>query len=76
MDVRIGLVYSARDLELELPDDTDVDALRSALGESLTGDAGVVWLTDKRGNQVGVAAGKITFVQIGGAGESGRIGFG
>ena len=77
MDVRIGLVYSARELEIELPDDTDVDALQGR------GRPGArrrrrtsLWLTDKKGNQVAVAGGKVTFVSIGTGGDKGRIGFG
>ena len=76
MDVRIGLVYSARELELELPDDTDVDALKAQVAEVLGDDDGVLWLTDKKGNQVGLVAGKVTFVHIGSSGDKGRIGFG
>ena len=76
MDVRIGLVYSARELELELPDDTDVDALRAQIDAGLGDDDGVLWFTDKKGNQVGLVAGKVTFVHIGSASDKGRIGFG
>ena len=76
MDVRIGLVYSARELELELPDDTDVDALKAQVADVLGDDDGVLWLTDKKGNQIGLVAGKVTFVHIGSASDKGRIGFG
>jgi Protein of unknown function (DUF3107) len=76
VDVRIGLVYSARELEPELPDDTDVDALKAQVADVLGDDDGVLWLTDKKGNQVGLVAGKVTFVHIGSAGDKGRIGFG
>ena len=52
MDVRIGLVHSIRELELELPDDTDVDALKAERGQGAGDDDAVLWLTDKKGNQV------------------------
>ena len=74
MDVRIGLVYSPRDLEVELADDTDVDSFRAQVDEAFAGDS-VLWLTDKRGNRTAVHASKITYVQVG-SGEHGRIGFG
>lgn len=76
MDVRIGLVDSVRDLELELADDTDVDALKTEIGELLTRVDGTLWLTDKKGNQVAVAGPKVTYVALGTATEKGRIGFG
>ncbi len=76
MDVRIGLVYSARELEVELPDDTDVEALKADVAQVLADDDHVLWLTDKKGNQVAVAGGKVTYVAVGAGGDRGRIGFG
>ena len=76
MDVRIGLVDSVRDLEVELPDDTDVAALEAQVNELLTRVDGTLWLTDKKGNRVAVAGPRVTFVAIGSATEKGRIGFG
>lgn len=76
MDVRIGLVYTARELEVELGDDTDADALRKQVADSLGDDSQVLWLTDRRGAQYGIPVAKITFVQIGSGTDKGRIGFG
>lgn len=76
MDVRIGLVYAPQPLELELPDDTDLDALRAELGRALAADEKVLWLTDKKGNQVAVVAERVTFVSLGAGADKGRIGFG
>ena len=75
MDVRIGLVYSARELEVELADDTDVDALKAEVIKALTDDDHVLWLTDKRGSQLALSGGKITFISLGGI-DKARIGFG
>ena len=76
MDVRIGLVYSARELEVELPDDSDVDALRSQVEQAMADPDAVLWLVDKRGASFGLSASKITFVQLGTPSDKGRIGFG
>lgn len=76
VDVRIGLVYSPRELEVELPDDTDVEALQRDVERVLSDDGGTLWLTDKKGNRVAVAGSKATFIQIGAGSEKGRIGFG
>ena len=66
MDVRIGVTYSPKELDLELEDGTDAAAIRSQVEAALGGgEAGVLWLTDKRGRQVGVPVGKIAYVEIG-----------
>jgi hypothetical protein len=76
VDVRIGLVDSVRDLEVELPDDTDVDALKTEVADLMTRVDGLLWLTDKKGNQIAVSGPKVTFVAVGSGSEKGRIGFG
>jgi Protein of unknown function (DUF3107) len=76
VDVRIGLVQSIRELELELPDDTDVATLKADVAKVLADDDAVIWLTDKKGTQVALAGGKVTFISIGSADTKGRIGFG
>ena len=76
MDVRIGVTYSPREIELELPDDADQAAVRGQVESALGGGAGnVLWLTDKKGRQVGVPADKIAYVDLGVAGSERRIGF-
>ncbi len=76
VDVRIGLAYSARELEVELPDDTDVAALSADIERVLDAGSGTVWLTDKKGNKIALAGSKVTFVEVGTGSEKGRIGFG
>jgi hypothetical protein len=76
VDVRIGLAQSVRELELELPDDTDVEALKAEVAQVLADEAAVLWLTDKKGTQVAIAGGKVTFISLGSADTKGRIGFG
>ena len=76
MDVRIGLAQSVRELELELSDDTDVEALKADVAQVLADDAAVLWLTDKKGTQVAIAGGKVTFISLGTAETKRGIGFG
>jgi hypothetical protein len=76
VDVRIGLVYTPQPLELELPDDADVDALKAQLTGALDDGAKLVWLTDKKGSQVAIVAERVTYVAIGSGADRGRIGFG
>ena len=76
MDVRIGVTYSPKELDLELADDADAEGLRSEVESALAGGQdSVLWLTDRRGRQVGVPVGKIAYVEIGAPGADRRIGF-
>ncbi len=75
MDVRIG-VSQAREVEVELADDTDPGQLRGHIEQTLANENGVLWLTDRRGRQVAVPVAKIAYVEIGSPSDSRRIGFG
>jgi Protein of unknown function (DUF3107) len=75
VDVRIGITYSPKEIEVELPDDTDAAALKSSI-EAAVVAGGVLWLTDRKGRQVGVAVEKMAYVEVGTATDKGRIGFG
>ena len=76
MDVRIGVTHAPRELELELVDDTDADALAAQVSKTLADEDAVLWLTDRRGRRVGVPSRKVAFVEIGPPGEERRVGFG
>ena len=75
MDVRIGLIQNAKELELQLDDDADAGALREQVDAALK-DGSTLWLTDRKGRQVGVAAEKLAYVEIGSPEDGRRIGFG
>lgn len=75
MDVRIGVTYSPKELDIELPDDADPAEVRT-LVEAAVKAGTMVWITDRRGRQVGVPADKVAYLEIGAAGEDHRIGFG
>jgi hypothetical protein len=77
MDVRIGVTYSPKELDLELDDSDGADTVRKQVESALAGGAAsVLWLTDRRGRQVGVPVDKIAYVEIGAPGADRRIGFG
>src|SRR5262249_42790926 len=73
---RSGVTQSRRETEGELGEDADADRLAKQLGEALTSDAGIFWLTDRKGRRVGVPAAKIAYVEIGSPTEDRRVGFG
>jgi hypothetical protein len=75
VDVRIGLTQTPKELEVELDDDADVDALRTKVDDALAAGS-TLWLTDRKGRQVGVAAAKLAYVEIGSPDDARRIGFG
>ncbi len=76
MDVRIGVSYSPKEISVELSDDTDREGLKKLVADALADDDKVLWLTDKRGRDVAVPAGKITYVEIGSTNATKPIGFG
>lgn len=75
VDVRIGVTQAPRELAVEI-DDNERDAVKSAIEAALSGATDVLWITDKRGKQLGVPAAKIAYVEVGSAAGDRRIGFG
>ncbi|MFM2182004.1 MAG: hypothetical protein RJB61_298 [Actinomycetota bacterium] len=76
VDVRIGVTQSPREINLEVADDTDRAALRAQVDAALAGTAATLWVTDKKGREIGVAASKIAYVELGTPEGERRIGFG
>jgi hypothetical protein len=76
MDVRIGVTYSAKELDVEMPSGSETDEVKKQVDAALSGGAGaVLWLTDHKGRQVGVPVEKIAYVEIGSSSAERRIGF-
>ena len=76
MDVRIGVTQAPREIAIEMADTVDRDALKKQVEAALTGALDVLWLTDKKGRDIGVTAAKIAYVELGTAESERRIGFG
>ncbi|HEY8092440.1 MAG TPA: DUF3107 domain-containing protein [Acidimicrobiales bacterium] len=76
MDVRIGITQAARELLVELADDTDRDELRSTVSAALAGAVDTLVLTDRRGREILVPSAKIAYVEVGVADGERRMGFG
>lgn len=75
MDVRIGVTYSPKELEVELGDEADPEKTKAEIDTALAG-SGALWLTDRRGRQVAVPVDKVAYVEIGSPEDAHRIGFG
>ena len=76
MDVRIGVTQTPKEIEVELAEGTDVEALTKSIESTLSGGDGVLWLTDRRGRRVGVPAAKVAYVELNVTGDERRVGFG
>jgi Protein of unknown function (DUF3107) len=74
MDVRIGVIWSPKELTLEV--DGDAAKLESSVNDALNGDGKVLWLTDVHGRRVAVPADRVAYVEIDGDGNAKRVGFG
>ena len=75
MDIRIGVTQAAREISLE-QSDAERDATKAKVEAALSGAVDVLWLVDKKGRTVGVAAAKIAYVEIGSTEGERRMGFG
>jgi hypothetical protein len=76
VDVRIGIIQSPRELEVELGEDVDREVLLAEIGKVLAEPQAVLWLTDKRGKRVGVPSARLAFIEVGTGSEERRVGFG
>jgi Protein of unknown function (DUF3107) len=71
MEVRIGVVYTARELTIETDDSVDVVA-----GAVESDGGGVLWLNDTKGKRIGIPTDKIAFVEIAADAGGRKVGFG
>lgn len=76
MDVRIGVIQSAKEIEVELPADADRDAVKQQVADALASDEGALWLTDRRGREVCIPSARIAWVEVGSPSDDRPIGFG
>ncbi len=76
MDVRIGVVQSPKEIELELPEGTDTAQITAQVEEALGAETGILWLTDRKGRRVGVPASRIAYVELNTTSDERRVGFG
>ncbi len=76
MDVRIGVVQSPKEIELELPEGADAGQITAQVEEALGSETGILWLTDRKGRRVGVPAARIAYVELNTTSDERRVGFG
>ena len=76
MDVRIGVTYTAKEIDIELAEDADPAQVQADVDAAIAGEHLVFWLIDRKGRRVGVPTEKIAYVEIGSSEAARRIGFG
>jgi hypothetical protein len=76
VQIRIGVTQIPREIEIEMPEDTDPSAVKASVEQAVANGAGFLWLIDRKGHQVGVAVEKLAYIDLGAAADHGRIGFG
>jgi hypothetical protein len=74
MDVKIGVVYSPRELSLEV--DGNPEELAKSVQSTLANGGGMLWLVDRKGKRIGVPVDKVAYVEIGEEDAMKRVGFG
>jgi len=74
MEVKIGVVYTPKELTIEL--DGKVDEVTKTVEAAMSGKDPVLWLVDKKGRRVGVPTDKVAYVEIGEEDSAKRVGFG
>ena len=74
MEVRIGVVHTAKELTFET--DAEPDAIVSTLEDAIKNGAALVWLEDGKGRKVGVPADKVGYVELVVDDGSRKVGFG
>jgi hypothetical protein len=76
VDVRIGIIQTPKELEVDMADDADGDKVVAEIEKLLKTGDGVLWLTDKKGRRVGVPVAKVAYVEVGAPASGRRVGFG
>jgi hypothetical protein len=76
VDVRIGVTQVPKEIELDLGEGADADALAGQIEKAVGTEGGMLWLTDRRGRRVGVPAAKVAYVELDSTHEARKVGFG
>jgi hypothetical protein len=74
MEVRIGVVYTARELTVETDD--SVDVVTAAIETAASSGDVFLWLTDTKGRRIGVPVDKIAYVEVAADAGGRKVGFG
>ena len=74
MEIRIGVVYTARELTVETDD--SVDGVAATIEAAMSKGDSLLWLTDTKGRRIGVPVDKIAYVEVAADAGGRKVGFG
>ena len=75
MQVHIGMIQTPKELELDLGEKAEGDAVVQDINQALAEKVDILWLTDRKGRRVGVATAKLAYVEVGPDSAERRVGF-
>ena len=75
MEIRIGVTYSPKEIEIDLADELSGDELVEQISASVSKEGAMLWLSDKKGRRVGIPTAKLAYVEIGAPRSDRRVGF-
>ncbi len=73
MEVKLGVIYSQKELDIET--DQSPDEVAKAVEHALNDRAQVLWLVDSTGRRIGIPVDKLAYVEIGEENAAKRVGF-
>jgi hypothetical protein len=73
MEVKLGVVYSQKELEIET--DQSPDQVIKTVEDALNDETRILWLVDTKGRRIGIPTDKLAYVEIGEDNASKRVGF-
>jgi hypothetical protein len=74
MELRIGVVHTPKELNVEL--DGTADEVVGSIDKALADGTPMLWVTDTKGRRVGIPTTRIAYVEVDEDGGSKRVGFG
>jgi hypothetical protein len=74
MEVRIGVVYTTRELSLETEE--SAEQIAAAVDSAISAGDSLLWLTDTKGRRIGVPVEKIAYVEVAADAGGRKVGFG
>jgi Protein of unknown function (DUF3107) len=74
MEVRIGVVYTPREIILDMGD--DAETVSTSIETAVREKSALLWLTDAKGRRLGIPTDKLAYVEIAGADADRKVGFG
>ena len=74
MELRIGVVHTPKELNIEL--DGTADEIVATIDKAMTNGTPMIWITDAKGRRVGIPVSRLAYIEVDEDGASKRVGFG